>query len=89
MKANVTVDNITNLIKGRGAVISQNVYRISGNQLNELLQTWKQAGIREVVEWIKTHQMPDEPRSEPYPGLVAISKVQMQAKLKEWDYKEE
>ena len=41
-------------------------------------------GIREVVEWIKEHQMPDKPSSEPYPGLVLISKVQLEAKLKEW-----
>ncbi len=44
----------------------------------------KQEGRREVVEWLRTKQMPDEPSSYPYPGLVAISKVQFEAKLKEW-----
>lgn len=43
------------------------------------------AGIKEVVEWLKTCQMPDKPSSEPYPGLVLVSKVQFEAKLKEWD----
>ena len=41
-------------------------------------------GRKEVVEWMKTKQLPDTPASEPYRGLVVISKVQVQAQLKVW-----
>ena len=41
-------------------------------------------GRKEVVDWIEEHQMPDKPSSEPYRGLVLISKVQMEEKCKEW-----
>lgn len=44
----------------------------------------RKAGIKEMMEFCKENQMPDEPSSEPYPGLVIISKERMQAKLKEW-----
>ncbi len=42
------------------------------------------AVIKEVIEWVKSHQLPDTPESEPYRGLVVISKAQIEAKLKEW-----
>ena len=48
-EASGTIDDISNLIKGNGAVIRQRIYQISGSQLNELIQTWKKAGIKEKL----------------------------------------
>ena len=42
------------------------------------------AGVTEVVKFCKENQLPDDPNSCPYPGLVIISKERFQAKLKEW-----
>lgn len=49
--------------------------------------TWPiafKAGIREVVEWIKTQQLPKEYQAEEYIGLSVIPDKFWQAKLKEW-----
>ena len=42
------------------------------------------AGIKEMVEFCEENQMPDNPESNPYPGIIIISKAYWQAKLKEW-----
>ena len=34
---------------------------------------------RQWIEEIEKHQMPDKPESEPYPGLVVMSKIEWQA----------
>ena len=45
-----------------------------------LLAEAEQKGRREVIEEIeKNYRLPDKPESEPYPGLVVISKSQWQA----------
>lgn len=44
------MDDVSHLIKGRGAVVTLKVYRIVGYQLNELLTRWKEAGRREALE---------------------------------------
>lgn len=75
------MDDISNLIKGRGAVVSQRVYHISGSQLNELIQTWKKAGKREVVDYLDARAFVWQPKGE---GAVVTISCDWQAKLKEW-----
>lgn len=43
----------------------------------------RKQGMMKVVKWVKSHQMPDTPNSDPYPGLVLISKVELEAFLNE------
>jgi len=96
MEAKDTEKNTVSVVAERTAGITANPspedyvkagmdYCVSvwGGYLFAVGEHHRKAGIKEVVEWMRTHQMPDEPSSEPYPGLVLISKVQMQAKLKE------
>ncbi len=48
----------------------------------------KVAGIREVVEWMLTQQLPKEYQAEEYRGLIVVDNKHWQAKLKEWGIKE-
>lgn len=60
----------------------------SNQYRDEQIGEAKQVGIREVVEWIRTQQLPKEYQAEEYRGLVVIVGKFWQAKLKEWKVKE-
>lgn len=46
----VEPDDVTNLIEGSGVIISHRIYHISGSQLNQIIQRWKEAGIQKARE---------------------------------------
>jgi hypothetical protein len=44
----------------------------------------KREVARDIFEEIDKHQLPDTPESNPYPGLVVLSKAQYQALKSKW-----
>jgi len=48
----------------------------------------RKVGIKEVVDFCEEHQMPDKPSSNPYPGLIVISKEQWRDQLEKWGIKQ-
>jgi len=68
------------------------IIHIALSNLRTLLAKEKQAGIREVVEWIERDRYEVNQKNVPALGIIPLSLIHLerwQAKLKEWNVKEE